>query len=61
MANRKDASSSRKVRTSILVDAETDRRLREMAKRHVRPLSWEIRQALERHVQENYSEEPVAA
>jgi predicted transcriptional regulator len=38
------------VRTSILVTAETDQALRRLAEEGKRPLSWEIRQALEAHV-----------
>lgn len=38
------------VRTSILVTAETDQALRALAKAGDRPLSREIRRALEDHV-----------
>ena len=38
------------VRTSILVAHETDKALRQLAEDGKRPLSWEIRQALEDHV-----------
>lgn len=53
MANRKDTSENTTglVRTSILVKAETDAALRELADAGKRPLSWEIRMALEEHVQ----------
>jgi predicted transcriptional regulator len=39
------------VRTSILIEDETDRALRALAKAGERPLSWEIRRALEDHVE----------
>lgn len=48
MANRK--GDRELVRTSVLVDAETDRALRDLAEKAHRPLSWEIRLALEAHV-----------
>jgi hypothetical protein len=38
------------VRTSVLVTAETDQALRDLCKGK-RPLSWEIREALEKHVE----------
>jgi predicted transcriptional regulator len=50
MANNK--SDSKLVRTSILVPEDTDRKLRELAEAAHRPLSWEIRLALEAHVGE---------
>lgn len=58
MANNKDNGSETKlVRTSILVPEATDKALRRLAKQGKRPLSWEIRHALERHVER----EPEAA
>ncbi len=39
------------VRTSVLITAETDRALRDLAKAGERPLSWEVRRALEDHVE----------
>jgi predicted transcriptional regulator len=39
------------VRTSILVSAETDQALRDLADKGKRPLSWEIRAALEAWVE----------
>lgn len=39
------------VRTSILIPADIDSALRELADKGKRPLSWEIRQALEAHVE----------
>lgn len=48
MANRK--GSENLVRTSILVTEDTDRALRELADKGKRPLSWEIRHALEEYV-----------
>ncbi len=42
--------SAKLVRTSVLVFEETDRALRELADEGERPLSWEIRRALEDHV-----------
>jgi len=52
MANRKtpEPSPTKLVRTSILVTEETDRELRRLAEQGERPLSWEIRRALEDHV-----------
>lgn len=41
------------VRTSVLVKAKTDRALRALAEQAHRPLSWEIRLALEAHVAED--------
>lgn len=38
------------VRTSVLVPETTDEALRELAEKGQRPLSWEIRRALEDHV-----------
>jgi predicted transcriptional regulator len=40
------------VRTSVYVSAETDRELRELADKGKRPLSWEVRLALEAWVAE---------
>lgn len=56
MANRKDSYSPRHgtpalVRTSILVPADVDSALRQLADEGQRPLSWEIRRALEDHVE----------
>jgi len=52
MANHKDETRMRKlVRTSVLIPVETDTSLRLLAKRGERPLSWEIRKALEAHVE----------
>lgn len=39
------------VRTSVLVTEDTDRALRELAEKGNRPLSYEIRTALEAHVE----------
>jgi predicted transcriptional regulator len=39
------------VRTSVLVPEEVDASLRLLADKGKRPLSWEIRQALENHVE----------
>lgn len=50
MANRKFEKQSKLVRTSVLVTDETDRSLRALAEAAHRPLSWEIRLALEAHV-----------
>ena len=49
MANRKQ-DTTRLVRTSVLVTTDTDRRLRELADAADRPLSREIRRALEEYV-----------
>lgn len=38
------------VRTSVMVSEDTDRALREIAEKAHRPLTWEIRLALEAHV-----------
>ena len=43
---------ARLVRTSVLIPEDTDRKLRELCKGK-RPLSWEIREALEQHVERN--------
>lgn len=50
MANRKDTPADL-VRTSVLVKAKTDEALRALAEEAHRPLSWEIRLALEAHVE----------
>lgn len=42
--------ASKLVRTSVLIPAETDASLRMLADKGKRPLSWEIRVALEAHV-----------
>lgn len=47
---------TRLVRTSVLVRPETDAALRELAAEGERPLSYEIRRALERHVEQAKSE-----
>ena len=52
MANSKGATEIRKlVRTSVLVPEDVDLALRNLADAGKRPLSWEIRQALENHVE----------
>ena len=51
MANRKDTPDTSLVRTSVLVTADTDRALRELADSADRPLSREIRRALEDYVE----------
>ncbi len=50
------------VRTTVLISEETDQALRQLADDGERPLSWEIRRALEDHVDRQRSdEEPAAA
>ncbi len=56
MTHRKD----RLKRTSVLVSEETDRELRALARRGKRPLSWEIRRALEDHVRRAREKEMAA-
>jgi predicted transcriptional regulator len=56
MTNHKDANETGLVRTSVLVTAETARALREMAEAGRRPLSYEIRHALEEYVAQNREE-----
>lgn len=56
MTNRKDTYSpadreAALVRTSVLIPAEIDKALRDLADQGKRPLSWEIRAALENHVE----------
>ena len=51
MANRNPTPDDTLVRTSVLVTADTDRALRELADRADRPLSREIRRALESYVE----------
>lgn len=51
MANRKGTSETSLVRTSVLVTEATDRALRDLAKQGRRPLSYEIRAALEEYVE----------
>lgn len=52
MANRKfEKPNPKLVRTSVLVTDETDMALRSLAEKAHRPLSWEIRLALEAHVE----------
>lgn len=43
--------SGQLTRTSILVPVEVDKALRELAHAGQRPLSWEVRRALENHVE----------
>lgn len=49
------------VRTSILVREDTDRELRRLAKEAHRPLSWEVRLALEAHVEQALEAEQTEA
>jgi predicted transcriptional regulator len=51
-----DTKLQKLVRTSVLVPAETDAALRLLAEKGKRPLSWEIRQALEAHVKAEVAE-----
>ena len=44
-------AASKLVRTSVLVPEDTDEALRKLAEKGQRPLSWEIRRALEDHVE----------
>lgn len=60
MANRKPNTDTL-VRTSILVREETDRELRRLAQKAHRPLSWEVRLALEAHVERLQAESAGAA
>jgi predicted transcriptional regulator len=48
MTNRNDIPL---VRTSVLIAQDTDQALRALAEKADRPLSWEIRRALETHVE----------
>lgn len=50
MANRKSPQPTLIVRTSVLISEDTDRRLRALADAADRPLSREIRRALEEYV-----------
>jgi predicted transcriptional regulator len=43
------------IRTSVLVPETTDAALRALAEKGQRPLSWEIRRALEAHVERQAS------
>jgi predicted transcriptional regulator len=52
MPPRKDTPVETLVRTSILVNEKTDQDLRRLADAGRRPLSWEIRAALEAWVEE---------
>ena len=47
------------VRSSVLLKEETDQALRKLADAAGRPLSWEIRFALERHVAKASNRLPV--
>lgn len=58
--NLQTESSRTLVRTSVLVSADTDQALRALAARSHRPLSWEIRLALEAHVQQHAPESAAA-
>lgn len=49
MKTQSDRATSRLVRTSVLVPSEVDKALRAMCEGK-RPLSWEIREALENHI-----------
>jgi predicted transcriptional regulator len=60
MTNHKD-DPTQLVRTSVLVTAATDRALRELADRGNRPLSWEVRLALEAHVERAANDVEAAA
>lgn len=52
MANDKgNDNGARLVRTSILVPEDVDQALRKLADAGKRPLSWEIRHALEEYVE----------
>lgn len=48
----KDKDEERLVRTSVLVRESTDQALRDLAEQGNRPLSYQIRIALERFVEE---------
>ena len=50
MANRESPQPTLIVRTSVLISEDTDRRLRALADAADRPLSREIRRALEEYV-----------
>lgn len=55
-----NSNTSELIRTSVLVKSATDRALRDLAEKAHRPLSWEIRLALEAHVAEaDYDPEDV--
>lgn len=56
MTNNKSEDRGGLVRTSVLVTRETDRALRELAEQGRRPLSWEIREALEKHVARHHAQ-----
>lgn len=45
------ADEPRLIRTSVLIPKPTDEALRKLADRAERPLSWEIRRALEDYVE----------
>lgn len=51
MTTQSQRNNIRLVRTSVLVGEDTDRALRDLANKGERPLSWEIRRALEDHVE----------
>ena len=54
MTNLKAEDPNELVRSSVLVTRATDQALRQLAAQGRRPLSWEIREALERHVAEHH-------
>jgi hypothetical protein len=49
-AHTEKTESEALVRTSVLIRSDTDQALRDLCKGK-RPLSWEIREALEKHVE----------
>lgn len=51
--------AGRLVRTSVLVPEATDEALRKLAEKGQRPLSWEIRRALEDHVERQVEGRPL--
>lgn len=59
MANRK--SVEKLVRTSILIPESVDEALRKLADEGKRPLSWEIRHALEEYVERELEPTGVAS
>lgn len=58
MSTQGEQAAGKLVRTSVLVPETTDEALRELAEKGQRPLSWEIRRALEDHV-ERQSKRPL--
>jgi predicted transcriptional regulator len=50
MSQQRGGAASKLVRTTVMVPEQMDAEMRRLAEEHGRPLAWELRRALQAHI-----------